>query len=136
MHANTEPNMNSSVTSYVAGEVVSKSLDDFSSAVGKFDFSAESIPGLTPSRCSDEEYKRLLKHREKLRAQHLKMEADRQAMRRKILMKYGMKESDRHKSVLSSEFSNDEKELLVGEESREDESESCLSCISCCFKTK
>lgn len=125
-----KPNMNSSVTSYVAGEVVSKSVDDFSSAVGKLDLGTE-------TRCSDEEYKRLLKHREKLREKHIKMEADRQTMRQKIRMKYGIKENDRHKSMFSSEFHSDEKESLVCEnESSQKESESCLSCISCCFKTK
>ena len=128
--------MSSSVASYAAGEVVSKPVDDFSSAVDKL--GTDSFSGLTPPRCSDEEYKRLLKHREKLRAKHLKMEADRQTLRKKIRMKYGIKESDRHKSTFTSEFYNDEKESLVSEdESSQKESESsCLSCISCCFKTK
>ena len=123
--------MSSSVTSFVAGEVVSKSVDDFSSAV-------ESIPGLTPPRCNEEEYKRLLKYREKLRTQHTKMEADRQAMRRKIRKKYGIKETDRHKNVLSSTgLSNDEKSSLMNEdESSEKQNESCLSCVCCCFKIK
>ena len=129
--------MNSSVTSFVGGEVVSKSVDDFSSAVGKLDLGTETFPGLTQARCSDEQYKRLLKHREKLRAKHMKMEADRQKMRQKICMKYGIKESDRHKNMFTSEFHSDEKESLVSEnESQNEESESCLSCISCCFKTK
>ncbi len=129
--------MNSSVTSYAAGEVVSKSVDDFSNALGQLDFSTDSIPGLKPPRRSDEEYKGLLIYREKLRVQHVKMEADRQAMRRKMLKKYGIKESDRHKNVLSSDFSRDEKALLVSEDENEQkESESCLSCMSCCcFKT-
>ena len=131
--------MNSSVTSYVASGVVSKSVDDFSNTLGQLDFPTDSIPGLAPPRCNDEEYKQLLLYREKLRTQHVKMEADRQAMRRKILMKYGIKENDRHKSSLSSKISGDEKALLVKDDEmiKEEESKSsCLACISCCFKSK
>ena len=133
--------MNSSVTSYVGSEVVSKSVGDINSALGQLEFSAESLPGLAPPRCNDEEYKQLLLYREKLRAQHIKMEADRQAMRRKILMKYGIKENERHKSVLSSKLSGDEQALLVKDDDNNDgndqkESESCLSCICCCFKSR
>ena len=133
--------MNSSVTSYVARGVVSKSVDDIDSTPGQLEFSTESLPGLTPPRCSDKEYKQLLLYREKLRAQHLKMEADRQAMRRKILMKYGMKENERHKSALSSKLSGDDQGLLEKDDENNDgndqkESESCLSCICCCFKRR
>ena len=126
--------MSSSVT-YLTSVVVAKSVDDFSDAVGKLDFSGDTISGLKPPKHSNEEYKRLLKYREKLRAQHLKMEAGRQSMRKKILKKYGIKESERHKSQLSSE--TDEKSLLFNDEDNsQKESKSCLSCLSCCFKTK
>mgnify|MGYP002803555999 CR=1 FL=1 len=134
--------MNSSVTSYVASGVVSTSVDDINNTLGQLEFSTESLPGLAPPRCSDKEYKQLLLYREKLRAQHLKMEADRQAMRRKILMKYGIKENERHKSALSSKLSGDEQALLVKDDENNDgnhqkESESCLSCIiCCCFKRR
>jgi hypothetical protein len=57
------------------------------------------------------------------------MEADRQAMRRKILMKYGIKENDRHKSSLSSKISGDEKALLVKDDEEIKQEESKSSCL-------
>lgn len=120
--------MDSSVTSYVANDVP-KSVEDFSHTVGN------TIPGLAVPRCSDEEYKRLLKHREKLRAKHIKMEAERQAMRRKMLAKYRIKESERHKNKFKmDDLSNDEIALL--NESNHTIKDSCFTCILCCFKKK
>lgn len=126
--------------SFVAGQVISKSVGEVSSAVGKLDF-GDSRNTSSPKQShadSVEDYAELLKYKGKLKEQHWKRELKRQTLRRDIRLKHGIKESDRHKANLGPNFGvvkSEKAKLFVNGDEDKDECRccSCWTCFSCCF---
>ena len=119
--------MTSSMGSFVADQVVSKSADELGHLGNKATALLANQPRQTKDTSVDSERETaVLKYKKRLKDQHRKRETQRRTLRHQIRSKYGIKESERHKARIIRDDVEDEKSKLV--EAEEDDTQCC-----CCF---